>query len=84
MKAHNESLREAFEQAVDILGANMKVAMLSELRAREGIDFVEPTLTISHIHEALTNLYGEVVAGMITESMIVRLDELTEKIERKG
>ena len=77
-----ESLREAFEYAVDILGENMKMAMLRELRARIGVDFSEPTLTILRLHEALAVLYGETVAEMITESMIVRLDEMIEQKNR--
>ncbi|HKU49803.1 MAG TPA: hypothetical protein VJP79_07625 [Nitrososphaera sp.] len=56
----------------------MTRAMTNELRVRAGINLDEPTMSLLRLHDALTSLYGEAVAEMILESMIVNLQEIAE------
>ena len=69
-------LRTAFEHCASILGESMKNAMLRELKVRAGINFDDPSLSMSLLHDALSTLYGDSISQMLMESTILKLDEI--------
>ena len=70
-------LYEAFESSVALLGEGMKNAMIRKLKTRAGVNFDEPSLTMVQLYQGIAMLYGNFIAEMIMESVIIRLDEIT-------
>jgi hypothetical protein len=74
---YNKILREAFESSLDILGDAGKVTLVHDLEAHGSYSRENDRyLSLWRIGEGLRNLFGQEVAELIMERVMIRMDKL--------
>jgi len=74
---HNKVLREAFEGSLDIVGYGGKITIIHELEERGAYHKDDDTyLSLWKIGEGLRELFGQEIAEMIMEKVMIRMDKL--------
>lgn len=68
-------IRQAFENALDALGESGRRALIEDL-LDNGVFLNDPEINLTKIMTVLRNLFGDEVADMIAERIIIKLDEM--------
>ena len=68
-------IRQAFENALDALGESGRRALIEDL-LNNGVFLNDPEINLTKIMTVLRNLFGDEVADMIAERIIIKLDEM--------
>ena len=74
---YNKILREAFESTLEILGYSGRQAILHELEDLDAYSIHDNSyLSLWKIGNGLQELFGQDVAEMIMEAVMIRMDKL--------
>lgn len=77
-------MRQAFEDAITVLGESAKQSMMYERTVQAGVNFDDGSLTVAKLHEGLVLLYGKDTADILVEDVLLKMDQSAgQQLERK-
>ena len=81
-KRRSELISQAFEAAVEVLGERSKRSLIEDLNYHN-VDLNDPELNLQKLMNALKEILREEAAEMLIERMLIKLDEIESKGNRK-
>ena len=81
-KHRSELISQAFEAAVEVLGERSKRSLIEDLNYHN-VDLNDPELNLQKLMNALKEILREEAAEMLIERMLIKLDEIESKGNRK-
>lgn len=69
----------ALDRTLDMIGKSSKEALLYHLENHYGIVPGRKEVSLTQLQDALRNLFGESVAELLLEALMIKLDELSDK-----
>jgi len=81
-KDRSELIRQAFEAAVEVLGERSKRSLIEDLNYHN-VDLNDPELNLQKLMNALKEILREEAAEMLIERMLIKLDEIESRGNRK-
>jgi len=81
-KRRSELISQAFEAAVEVLGERSKRSLIEDLNYHN-VDLNDPELNLQKLMNALKEILREEAAEMLIERMLIKLDEIESRGNRK-
>jgi len=81
-KHRSELISQAFEAAVEVLGERSKRSLIEDLNYHN-VDLNDPELNLQKLMNALKEILREEAAEMLIERMLIKLDEIESRGNRK-
>ena len=81
-KHRSELISQAFEAAVEVLGERSKRSLIEDLNYHN-VDLNDPELNLQKLMNALKEILHEEAAEMLVERMLIKLDEIESRGNRK-
>ena len=78
----SELISQAFEAAVEVLGERSKRSLIEDLNYHN-VDLNDPELNLQKLMNALKEILREEAAEMLIERMLIKLDEIESRGNRK-
>lgn len=82
LKEDNVLLR-AFEDTVKVLGQSFMQGMILELRIQAGVDLSDLSLTLLKLYDGIKLLYGDEIAEMIIEEVILKREKIADEMKNR-
>lgn len=73
------TIRRALEDTLKVFGERTMQAMIFELKVQAGINFDDPSLSLEKISKGLIKLYGDEVAQIIMEDVILKIEKIASE-----
>ena len=81
-KRRSELISQAFEAALEVLGERSKRSLIEDLNYHN-VDLNDPELNLQKLMNALKEILREEAAEMLIERMLIKLDEIESRGNRK-
>ena len=81
-KHRSELISQAFEAALEVLGERSKRSLIEDLNYHN-VDLNDPELNLQKLMNALKEILREEAAEMLIERMLIKLDEIESRGNRK-
>lgn len=69
----------ALDRTLDVIGKSSKDALLYHLENDYGITPGRNEVSLTQLQDALRSLFGESVAELLLEALLIKMDELSDK-----